>query len=172
MTNHQPAPTALICENEGKRIPLSLQAVFLNGNRGKEIHTPPPDASAMKEFSRSNARGSGRWRPFRTWSSRTAADARRKSAVEVAAPVQVEMTEKLAPVRKVRRTKVSNEIVMDVDVEMKCMWHQSNLMCSCFFLTFVEYTRTLVIPARLFRRFVAFTRLLHNKIFNLAVCIL
>lgn len=57
--------------NEGARIPLSLQAVFLSGNRGQEVNTPPPDASAMKLFTvhSSNAQGSSRWPPFRSWSS-------------------------------------------------------------------------------------------------------
>lgn len=32
------------------RIPLALQTVFLMGNRGAEVNTPPPDATAMKSF--------------------------------------------------------------------------------------------------------------------------
>lgn len=34
------------------RIPASLQAVFLAGNRGKEVYTPPPGSAANKTFLR------------------------------------------------------------------------------------------------------------------------
>jgi hypothetical protein len=32
------------------RIPLALQAVFLNGNRGIVVNTPPPEKAASKTF--------------------------------------------------------------------------------------------------------------------------
>lgn len=34
------------------RIPLSLQAVFLASNRGKDVHKPPPEKVATKTFTR------------------------------------------------------------------------------------------------------------------------
>lgn len=34
------------------RIPLALQTVLLDGNRGIEVNTPPPDKSAMTTFLR------------------------------------------------------------------------------------------------------------------------
>jgi hypothetical protein len=40
-------------KNAPPRIPLALQNVFLNGNRGIEVNTPPPDKSAMTTFRRS-----------------------------------------------------------------------------------------------------------------------
>jgi hypothetical protein len=40
------------------RIPLALQAVFLNGNRGIVVNTPPPEKAASKVF-----RGWWRGRP-------------------------------------------------------------------------------------------------------------
>ncbi len=40
-------------KNGAPRIPLALQNVFLNGNRGIEVNTPPPDKSAMTTFRRS-----------------------------------------------------------------------------------------------------------------------
>jgi hypothetical protein len=92
--------------NGGKRIPLSLQVVFLNGNRGKEINTPPPDASAMKVFNRPNIRGS-RWRPFRSWSSSTMSSRRDSGATVAAVSVETEAEKKPVPVRKIKRTKVS-----------------------------------------------------------------
>lgn len=34
------------------RIPLALQSIFLNGNRGVVVNTPPPGNVAMKKFHR------------------------------------------------------------------------------------------------------------------------
>ena len=47
--------------NQGttSRIPLALQAVFLNGNRGIVVNTPPPEKAASKVF-----RGWWRRRPL------------------------------------------------------------------------------------------------------------
>ena len=36
---HQPKP----CRDNEPRIPFALQSVFLRGNRGLEVHAPPPD---------------------------------------------------------------------------------------------------------------------------------
>ena len=98
----------------GKRIPLTLQAVFLNGNRGKEVHTPPPDASAMKVFNRVNPRGT-RWRPFRSWSSNAAPSRNSIATMAETASEEMEVSKKQSPVRKVKRSKVSDfSIVMNV----------------------------------------------------------
>jgi hypothetical protein len=37
---------------ESSRIPLALQSIFLNGNRGKVVDVPPPGKAAMKVFKR------------------------------------------------------------------------------------------------------------------------
>jgi hypothetical protein len=39
-------------KNGAPRIPLALQTVFLDGNRGIVVNTPPPDKSAMTTFFR------------------------------------------------------------------------------------------------------------------------
>ena len=39
-------------KNGAPRIPLALQTVFLDGNRGIVVDTPPPDKSAMTTFFR------------------------------------------------------------------------------------------------------------------------
>jgi hypothetical protein len=39
-------------KNGAPRIPIALQTVFLDGNRGIVVNTPPPDKSAMKTFFR------------------------------------------------------------------------------------------------------------------------
>jgi hypothetical protein len=42
---------------DGKaRIPLALQTIFLRGNRGMAVDTPPPKSAAMKTFRRWNRR--------------------------------------------------------------------------------------------------------------------
>jgi hypothetical protein len=42
---------------DGKtRIPLALQSIFLRGNRGMVVDTPPPKSAAMKTFRRWNRR--------------------------------------------------------------------------------------------------------------------
>lgn len=98
-------PDAYNRSNEGTRIPLSLQAVFLSGNRGQEVNTPPPDASAMKLFTvhHNNAQGSSRWPPFRSWSS--IASFSRNTVAPVS--VSTEKDTKMSFVRKVKRSKVS-----------------------------------------------------------------
>ena len=40
-------------QGNGSRIPLSLQAVFLASNRGKEVLKPPPEKAAHKTYFRS-----------------------------------------------------------------------------------------------------------------------
>jgi hypothetical protein len=94
--------------NEGKRIPLSLQAVFLTGNRGKEVNVPPPDASAMKVFHRTNVRGGSRWRPFRSWSSSAASSRNTIATLSSSAETKTKDAKKSEPVRKIRRSKVSD----------------------------------------------------------------
>jgi hypothetical protein len=47
----------------GSRIPLSLQAVFLTSNRGKDVNTPPPHRVAYKTF-------------FRGWLGRSESDSK------------------------------------------------------------------------------------------------
>ena len=39
------------------RIPLALQAVFLAGNRGEEVHVPPPGNAAFRVFQTMFSRG-------------------------------------------------------------------------------------------------------------------
>ena len=40
-------------QGNGSRIPLSLQAVFLASNRGKDVQKPPPEKVAHKTYFRS-----------------------------------------------------------------------------------------------------------------------
>jgi hypothetical protein len=48
----QPKQSFDSCNHGVPRIPQALQAVFLDGNRGIEVNTPPSDKSAMKTFRR------------------------------------------------------------------------------------------------------------------------
>ena len=41
---------ALLVNNESARIPLTLQSIFLKGNRGIVVNAPPPGNVAMKKF--------------------------------------------------------------------------------------------------------------------------
>ena len=106
MVKQQQEPTVCNRIIGGKRIPLSLQSVFLNGNRGKEVHTPPPDASAMKVFNRTKINRCSRWRPFRSRSSSVFYF--RNSTVTVETSENSEVTKKPVPILKVKRIKVSN----------------------------------------------------------------
>jgi hypothetical protein len=81
------------------RIPLSLQAVFVNGSRGHAVNAPPPDASAMKTF-----RGS-RWRPLRSWSMQVSRNTTTgKDAVELLDTTKKPTTR----AQKMKRSKVSH----------------------------------------------------------------
>jgi hypothetical protein len=60
------------------RIPLALQAVFLNGNRGIVVNTPPPEKAASKVF-----RGWWRRRPLdRTVSANSSGTEKTNSLTE------------------------------------------------------------------------------------------
>ena len=41
---------ALLGNNDSARIPLTLQSIFLKGNRGIVVNAPPPGNVAMKKF--------------------------------------------------------------------------------------------------------------------------
>jgi hypothetical protein len=107
MEQHQQQRNNCDGNNGGKRVPLLLQVVLLNGNRGKEVNTPPPDASAMKVFSRANTNGPGsRWRPFRSWSSGIM-PFRNSAAPGKVSSLETETIKKANPVHKIKRNKVS-----------------------------------------------------------------
>ena len=105
--------------NEGKRIPLSLQAVFLTGNRGKEVNVPPPDASAMKIFHRTNARDGSRWWPFRSWSSSTASSHNSIAIVSASVETGTKTKKKKALTeQKIKGNKVSLQSARNVDAHV------------------------------------------------------
>jgi hypothetical protein len=97
--------------NIGKRIPLLLQVVFLNGNRGNEVNAPPPDASAMKIFSRVTTTGNRR--PFRSYAT---PPIRKSAATVTPSSLKTEAVKKSVPVHKIERNKVSaHRFVMNID---------------------------------------------------------
>jgi hypothetical protein len=79
------------------RIPMSLQAVFLNGNRGHEVNIPPPDTSAMKIFR------SGRWRQLRAWSFSMP-----RAVTTAQDTLELEAKRKVKTRKKLKRSKVSH----------------------------------------------------------------
>jgi hypothetical protein len=86
--------------NGTMRIPLTLQAVFLNGNRGLDVNTPPPDKAAMKTFRR--------WR----WPLRSSSHMSHDTTTTAADSVDIEVPKQLRRIEKIKRTKVSNAVLV------------------------------------------------------------
>jgi hypothetical protein len=95
----QPKQSFDSCNHGVPRIPQALQAVFLDGNRGIEVNTPPSDKSAMKTFRR------------RTWSlgssrSKISGVSNKSETKSVKANVSVEP-------KRPKKKKVSDHLLSD-----------------------------------------------------------
>ena len=91
-------------KNGAPRIPLALQTVFLDGNRGIEVNTPPPDKSAMTTFFR--------WRWWGRSQANDSGAAKKTKAQKVDSKVPVAEKHVVVTPRRTKKKKVSNPTIV------------------------------------------------------------
>jgi hypothetical protein len=92
-------------KNGTPRIPLALQTVLLDGNRGIEVNTPPPDKSAMTTFLRWRW-----WGRSQANESGAAKKTKGKKVDQKKADAQVIVSPMVSPRRKKKKVRILRSI--------------------------------------------------------------